>query len=132
VILGGSYYYPGFFSPWWFGGAGAYYGGYYGGYYDPWFGAYPGYDPYGQGAYSNYKDEGALHLKIKPKEAEVFVDGYYVGIVDDFDGVFEKLHIESGSHRIEVRADGYEPLAFDIHITPNHTMTYRGELKKIQ
>ena len=77
-------------------------------------------------------DEGALKLKIKPREAEVYVDGYFVGVVDDFDGIFQRLHIESGAHRIEVRAAGYEPLAFDVRITPEHTTTYTGELKKIQ
>ena len=104
------------------------YGGYYGGYYDPWYGAYPS-SPQPSGSYS---DEGSLRLKIKPREAEVYVDGYYVGIVDDFNGIFQRLHIESGPHRIEVRAPGFEPLTFDVRITPNHSTTYQGELKKIQ
>ena len=123
VVTGYPYSYP-----WWFGGAG-YYGGYYGGYYDPWFG---GYDPQPGYSGTSLSDEGALRLKIKPREAEVYVDGYYVGIVDDFDGIFQKLHIESGNHRIEVRAPGYEPLTFDVRITPDHSTTYHGELKKIQ
>jgi hypothetical protein len=104
-----------------------YYGGYYGGYYDPWYGAYPSS---GQ-TYSSTGDEGALRLKIKPKEAEVYVDGYYVGIVDEFDGVFQKLHIETGPHRIEIRAPGYEPLTFDVRIVADHKTTYEGELKRI-
>jgi PEGA domain len=119
VIVGGAPFYP-----WWFGGAG-YYGGYYGGYYDPWYGAYP--SSYQGGS----SDEGALRLKIKPREAEVYVDGYYVGVVDDFDGIFQKLHIDSGAHRIEVRAPGYEPLTFDVRITPDHSTTYQGEMKKL-
>jgi hypothetical protein len=72
-----------------------------------------------------------LRLKIKPREAEVYVDGYSVGIVDDFDGVFQRLHVESGPHRVEVRAAGYEALAFDVRITPNHSTVYQGDLKKI-
>jgi hypothetical protein len=62
----------------------------------------------------------------------VYVDGYFVGIVDQFDGTFQRLHIETGPHRIEVRAAGYEPLTFDVRITADHTTTYQGELKKIQ
>jgi len=69
---------------------------------------------------------------VKPRNAKVYVDGYYVGLVDEFDGVFQKLHIETGAHRIEVRAAGYEPLTFDVRITPDHSTTYQGELKKIQ
>ena len=29
-----------------------------------------------------------------------------------------------------MRAPGYEPLAFDVRITPEHTTTYQGELKR--
>ena len=123
----GSYY------PWWLVGGAGYYGGYYGGYYDPWFGGDPdAYDPQPPIYSGGFIDEGSLRLKIKPKEAEVYVDGYYVGVVDDFDGIFQKLHIESGPHHIEVRASGYEPLAFDVRITPDHSTTYQGEMKKLQ
>jgi hypothetical protein len=127
IVVGGAPFYP-----WWFGGAG-YYGGYYGGYYDPWFGGYPDpgyYDPGQQGG--SYADEGSLRLKIKPRAAEVYVDGYFVGVVDQFDGTFQRLHVETGPHRIEVRAAGYETLTFDVRITPDHSTTYQGELKKLQ
>jgi len=62
----------------------------------------------------------------------VFVDGYFVGIVDEFDGIFQRLHLDTGTHRIEVRAPGYEPLAIDVRIAPEHTTTYEGSLKRIQ
>lgn len=131
VFIPGAFYgglYPGGYGsygdPWGYGG----YGGYYGGYYDPWYGAYPSY---GQSTYTS-GGEGSLRLKIKPREAEVYVDGYYVGIVDNFDGIFQRLHVETGPHRIEVRAPGYESLTFEVRISSEHTTTYRGELKKIQ
>jgi hypothetical protein len=133
VVTGGYGFYP-----WWIGGAGfgGYYGGYYGpgygGYYDPWYGGNP--DPYDApaGASQSYQEEGAVRLKIKPREAEVYVDGYFVGTVDDFDGVFQRLHIETGPHRIEVRAPGYETLSFDLRVAPGKTTTYTGELKRLQ
>ena len=62
----------------------------------------------------------------------MYVDGYYVGIIDDFDGIFQRLHLDSGPHRIEVRAAGFESLTFEVRITPEHTTAYQGELKKIQ
>ncbi len=101
------------------------YGGYYG-VYDPWFGEDPIYAP----PASSYDVEGSLRLKVKPAEASVYVDGYYVGLVDDFDGIFQRLHVEPGPHRIEIREPGYEPLTFDVRIDPGHTTTYRGELEK--
>jgi hypothetical protein len=126
IVTDGGYYgggyYGGGYYPWGYGGLG--FGGYYGGLYDPW-----GYDAYPSN-YS-YGYDGALHLKIKPRDASVYVDGYFAGRVDDFDGVFQRLHIESGPHRIEVREPGYEPLVFEVRIEPERTVTYKGELTKL-
>jgi hypothetical protein len=114
--------------PWGYGGLGL--GGYYGGYYDPGYG-------YGGGGYPTYTPpqrdiEGAVRIKVTPREASVYVDGYYVGHVDDFDGVMQKLHLSEGPHRIELRDPKYEPLTFDVRIDTDQTITYRGEMKKIQ
>src|SRR5437868_6653952 len=49
--------------------------GFWPGYYDPYW--YP-YSPY----YAPQAVTGGLRLEIKPKTAEVFVDGYYAGVVD--------------------------------------------------
>jgi hypothetical protein len=114
-------YYGGFY-PWGYGGYG--FGGYYGGYYDPWF--YGGYGyPRVSSDYS-----AALRLKVKPRNAMVYVDGYYAGIVDDYDGVFQRLRVEPGEHRIEIRADGYEPIEVDVRSEPNRTITYRASLQR--
>ncbi len=59
----------------------------------------------------------------------MFVDGYYVGVVDDFDGVFQKLGLDSGDHKIELKAEGFEPLAFEVLITPGETVIYKGDMK---
>lgn len=126
-------YYGGFY-PWAFGGLGFYGYGYGTGFYDSWFDPY-GYDPYGYDPYFpqtySSSDTGGLRLKIKPSDATVYIDGYYVGVVDDYDGVFQKLSIEPGTHRVEIRAQGFETLSFDVRIEPGHTTTYRGELKKL-
>jgi len=123
VVRGG--YYGGYFDPWWYGPG---YIGSYGGYYDPWYGGYPSYP---QPPSSPYLEEGKLRLKIKPRQAEVYVDGYYAGIVDNFDGLFQRLHLETGAHHISIRAPGYEPLEIDVRIALEQTTTYEGELKKI-
>ncbi|MGC4084121.1 MAG: PEGA domain-containing protein [Vicinamibacterales bacterium] len=51
--------------------------------------------------------------------------------MDDYDGAFQRLRLEPGPHRIEIRLDGYEPLSFEIRIQPDRTVTYKGELQKI-
>jgi PEGA domain-containing protein len=135
------YYYP-YYYPYGFWGAGYGFGlGYL--YYDPfWYGGYGssgygggGYAPYygGGGGYSqSYHDTGGLRLKIKPRQAQVYIDGYFVGEVDNFDGTFQKLNIDGGGHRVEIKADGYAPLQFEVLVTPGETVTYKGEMKRIQ
>lgn len=130
-IIIDNVYYRGYY-PWGYGGYG--YGGYYGGYYDPWFygGGYG--SPYGGYGYPSYYStgyEGSIRLKVKPRDASVFVDGYFAGQVDEFDGVFQRLRVEPGPHRIEVRADGYEPLSFEVRILPGRTVNYTGELRPL-
>jgi hypothetical protein len=104
-------------------------------YYDPywWWGAPYGYSGYDYGSYGYYAGEqagrGGLKLKVEPTNAEVFVDGYYVGTVDDFDGTFQKLELETGAHHVEIRAPGYQTIAFDVRIEFDQTVTYRGELQ---
>ena len=98
-------------------------------YTDPWYG---GYNSTQSGSSDRSSEDSALRLKIKPSNAEVFVDGYFVGVVNDFDGMFQRLRIEPGPHRVEVRAPGYETLDVDVRLTSGHTTVYQGELKKIQ
>jgi hypothetical protein len=120
-------YYGGFY-PWGFGGIGLGY------YYDPW-GGY--YDSWGGGAYSPgygqsaYRYEGSLRLRVSPRDASVYVDGYEVGIVDDFDGIFQRLRVEAGPHRIEVLKPGFEPLVFEVLVQPNHPITCTGEMRRL-
>ena len=127
------YYYPRSLYPYGYGGFGL---GYF--YYDPYFWgpSYGGYyDPYyygggggGGGYYGGGYAEGELRLEVKPRDAEVYVDGYYAGRVDDFDGVFQSLKIQEGAHAIRIVAPGFEPLDFNINIYPGRKISYRGEL----
>jgi hypothetical protein len=107
--------------PWWSSG---FYGGYYA--YDPWLGWYPTYDTTSS---TGSDSAGAVRLKVKPEEASVYVDGYYVGLVDDFDGVFQRLRLEPGPHHLEIRLADYDDLSFDVMIHPDHTTTYRGQME---
>jgi hypothetical protein len=109
------------------------------------FNGYPGYGygygsySYGGGPYGLYSSGGGyssgisaagLKLKVKPSSAKVYVDGYFAGTVDEFDSVFQRLPLNPGSHHIDVSADGYTTLSFDISAEPYQTINYRGELKR--
>jgi len=146
----------GYYDPFYYGGFGGLFGyglydrGYYGyplyspfgfgygipyGYFDPFYGdAYDysaGYGAYSSSVYGGH-DQGSLKLKVKPRNAKVYVDGYYVGLVDEFDGAFQKLSLNGGRHKVELRAEGYETTEFDVLISPERTITFAGDMKKAQ
>jgi hypothetical protein len=92
-------------------------------------GSYPyGYTPRGYYDPVPGRLYGGLRITGAPHEAHVFADGYYVGIVDDFDGVFQHLNLEAGPHRIEVEIPGYDSIAFDVMVQPGRTTTFRADL----
>jgi hypothetical protein len=126
-IYGSYFYFPGYstfsvgigyganyrYAPYWHGSYGQAYG----------------YDAYGyQSSYRNDYYTGSLRLKVQPRFGEVFVDGYYVGLVNDYDGVFQRLRLEEGPHHIEITEAGFVPLEFDVLILPGETITYEGYL----
>ena len=124
VYLARPYYY----DPFWVSGA----FGWSPMFYAPWslMWATGGYGPYpGWGYGATTFNTGGLRLKMKPREAQVFVDGFLAGVVDEFDGVFQSLRLAPGGHKIEVRMDGYETLTLDVHIQPDRTMTITDAMK---
>jgi hypothetical protein len=72
---------------------------------------------------------GGLRLETEPGSAQIFVDGYYSGLVEDYGLRGRILELAAGSHHIELRAPGYGVLAFDISIIPNQTSRFRGDLQ---
>ena len=124
-----NYYYPYTFGYGLYSGLG--WSPYFGDPWDPYYSGYAGSGGYSSGVY-NTVAQGNLKLKVKPRNAKVYVDGFYVGLVDEFDGAFQKLALNGGRHKVEVRAEGYETAEFDVLITPDQTVTFQGELKRIQ
>jgi hypothetical protein len=92
---------------------------------------YNGY--YGPGAYSPWQvsgyDFGGIRLRIRPRDAQVFVDGHYAGLVDDFDGTFQSLRLEAGGHKIEIHLPGFEDLELDVHVQPGRTITLEEQMR---
>lgn len=91
---------------------------------------YRGYYGYSSGYYGGYVRNGHARLRIlgAPRDAEVYVDGYYAGIVDDFDGRLQHLELEPGPHQIELRAAGFAPIMFDMNAIVGRTITYRAQM----
>jgi PEGA domain len=124
VVVRGYYdpfYYNPFYSPfgWGFG-----YG--YGGY--P-YAAYGPYSPYGYGR--SYESSGSARIQVTPKDAEVYVDGYRAGRVDDFDGTFQRLNVRPGPHELTVYLPGYRTLTERVYIGEGSTMKLKQSLEKL-
>ncbi len=77
-------------------------------------------------------DTGAVRLRVRPRDAQVFVDGAFAGTVNDFDGVFQELRLSEGGHQIEVRMPGFETAVFDVHIQPGRTIDLRQDLRPMR
>jgi hypothetical protein len=82
-------------------------------------------------AYRYAAPEANLRIKVTPKEASVYVDGYFAGRVDDFDGTFERLHVAPGGHEITVYLEGFHSLKQQLYLNPNVTRTIDGRLEKL-
>jgi len=92
------YYYSPFYSPY-----------YWGSYWGSW---------WGPPAYGYYSDEASLRIQVSPRDAEVYVDGYYAGIVDSFDGTFQRLDIAPGEHVVEIFLEGHRPIRETMRFLP--------------
>ena len=113
--------YYGFYGPGaYFYGPGAYFYGY------PYFrlAREGGIDP----NYARIMGWGAIDLNVKPKKAEVWVDGRLIGKVQDFDGYPSYLWLEEGTHRVVLSLGGYRTYDETITIEPGAVVKLKLKL----
>jgi PEGA domain len=105
VVFVGGYFYDPFYGPF------------------PWWSpaAYPGRFPIGDG-------RAHVRVQVASKNAAVYVDGFYAGIVDDFDGFFQPLPVLPGGHVVALYLEGYETVSRSIYLPPGSTFQLREEL----
>jgi hypothetical protein len=68
---------------------------------------------------------------VKPKDAEIYVDGYYAGTADDFDGVFQRLHTEVGGTQSTIQLDGYRTVTQNVYVSPGSTTDVKLSLEQL-
>jgi len=103
------YYDPFFYNPYWSWGVGFSFG-----YGYPYWPYYYGPGPYYYGAYpyyGHYDPTGAARLQVTPRDAEVYVDGNFAGVVDDYDGVLQRLRVLQGEHELQFYREGYKTVS---------------------
>ena len=109
----------GFYSPAFYGFHG--YRSYFG--YEPYFGygyshRYParegGIDP----TVARMMGWGAVDVDVKPRKAEVWVDGKFVGTAGSLDGYPSYLWLKEGTHEITIQKGGYTTYEQEVAVHP--------------
>jgi hypothetical protein len=96
-----------------------------------WPGYYGYYGPgYGR-AYGPAAQYAVIDTDIAPEEAQVYLDGRYIGTADDFDGYPDYLYLQPGRYRIEFRLEGYETLTRQIEARPGTYLDFTDKLRKV-
>ena len=96
-------------------------GGYF---YDPAFGPYPWWQ---RGHYRYryepvYDARAVVRLDAIPNDAAVYVDGFYSGLVDDFDGARQGLPLPPGGHAVLLHRPGYRSQHAHLYLRPGSTL----------
>jgi hypothetical protein len=120
------YYYPGW----------GYWGGYYG--YPFYYGGYYGYGgfygapySYARVYYAPDRVPASLRIEVKPVEAEVYVDGYFAGTVDEFDGFFQRLTLAPGNREIVIYLGGHRTIREKLHLSPGGDYKIRRAMEPL-
>ena len=83
------------------------------------------------GPYYNEFPYAQARIQIVPKDAEVFVDGYRAGTVDDFDGVLQRLNVWPGEHVVTLFLEGYKTEHHKLYFNDGTTANLKGSMEKL-
>lgn len=105
-------------------------GGYF---YDPFFDEYPWWPRgvYPRWYYPALQNRAIVRIMATPTDAAVYVDGFYAGSVDDFDGFFQGLPLPPGGHQITLYLDGFRTVHRRIYLAPGGTFRLREDLERL-
>jgi hypothetical protein len=73
----------------------------------------------------------AVRLEVTPRATRVYVDATYAGVVDDFDGLFQRLHVVPGRHEIVLYLDGYRTIRQTMDLRAGADYKVRQTMQKL-
>lgn len=92
------------------------------------------YYPYHYGPvwydYPAYDSLGGIDLNVKPKRAEVYLDGQRIGEVRRFDGYPSMLWLEEGTYDLVIYEAGHETLHETIKIFPGVVIDFDARMEE--
>jgi hypothetical protein len=95
--------------------------------YDPFWGPYYAYGVYPYAA----RPTADVRVEVVPKQTEVYVDGFFAGVANDFDGIFQRLHATPGGHAITLHLDGYRTVTQNIYLRPDSTFKIHESMDRL-
>ena len=99
-------------------------------YYDRFWGPWYPYS-YGYAYPYTVHPEADIKTEVTPKDAEVYVDGYYAGHANDFDGVFKRLHVAPGGHSITFHLQGFRTVTENVYARPDSTFKMNTTMERL-
>jgi len=74
------------------------------------------------------REMGALDLDVSPGRTQVYLDGQYIGVADQYDGWPSYLWLERGTYDIVFYLNGYETLARQVSVHPGMVINFEDRL----
>ena len=78
--------------------------------------------------WSRSYEPGRLRLDVTPANARVYVDGSYIGTVDQVNSRSGGYTLPPGVHRVNVQARGYDGAGASVWVPPGQSVSYRDFL----
>jgi hypothetical protein len=70
-------------------------------------------------------------MLVEPRHAQVFVDGYYAGIADNYAGLVQRLHVPPGDHQLALYIEGYRTVSQKLSVKPGATYKLHYSMEKL-
>lgn len=94
------------------------------GYYRP-FGFYgEPFGFYGPRAVVRDGSYGLVDFNVRPQKSDIYVDGVYIGIADDYNGYPQKAALTPGKHRIKVVSPSGQIVERQIYVMPARELNF--------
>jgi hypothetical protein len=75
--------------------------------------------------------DAAIRFDVKPDKAAVYLDGYYAGVVDDFNSWYQRLYTSPGPHELTLYLDGYRTYTEHVYLTPDNTFKLHYRMERL-
>ena len=76
--------------------------------------------------------QASIKCDVKPKDAQVFMDGSLVGVARDFNSSDHPLFVFAGEHTLEFRHPGHETYSTKISLLPEQDLHVKVRMNKLK